>query len=327
VRRTRQGLVYQVLLDHSNIPDGAFHLGEGPIPKDGDRVAGPVMERVRGSDRVKNAQWEGVEKVYQFNDGWYMGRVFTPKDCDTLGLLMGHCAGGHYGWVLQNLTYFFSVFGPDDVPHTTMHAKRTSQMFRNEQPDEDKLRREWYQAKQINSYHQHVTSSMYDSGALRDEGREHLTAAHWDREAKYADDMVVEQQTRYEHYKALALAYGPINHSNPYKEDMDWINRQKVTWLSNAKLYREQADALRDKPTPKAIRGRRVLFQKRDITIISNSVKGADYNHTDKYDGRTREWLDSLPQRDNCPINDPNTGRFKKMTLQELKEVRGYARW
>ena len=285
-------------------------------------MAGPVMERVRGSDRVKNAQWEGVEKVYQFSDGYYMGRVFTPKDCDTLGVLMGHCAGGHYGWVLQNLTYFFSVFSPDDVPHTTIHAKRTSQMFRLTQKNEDELRTEWYRARKIKSYSSHVRSSMYDDGALRGDGEVVYDEYYYRRQQEYALDMAKNARTSFKNYKAAALAYGPINHSNPYKGDMDYFNRRKVEWLEKAKQDGIKADALKDKPDKRPIRGRRVLFQKRDITIISNAVKGAFHGDSGKYDDRTREWLDSLPQRENCPINNPINGRFKRMTLKELQDAR-----
>lgn len=80
---------------------------------------------VRGRDRKKqDFEWVDVQKVQEFDDGWYVGYVNHHKDLATLGYLMGHCSGTHYVWACEEkIWYFFGLFDKDGVPHGTLHAK------------------------------------------------------------------------------------------------------------------------------------------------------------------------------------------------------------
>lgn len=81
----------------------------------------------RGSDRKKaEKQWVDVKRVYEYDNGWYIGYIDDPTDLATLGRLMGHCSGTHFVWACEErIWYFFALFDKDDVPHGTLHAKQT----------------------------------------------------------------------------------------------------------------------------------------------------------------------------------------------------------
>lgn len=83
---------------------------------------------VRGRDRAKvEHEWKDVQRLHEWDDGWYLGYVSDPDDCATLGYLMGHCAGVHWVWTVEEkIWYFFALFDPDGIPHSTIHAKQAS---------------------------------------------------------------------------------------------------------------------------------------------------------------------------------------------------------
>lgn len=85
---------------------------------------------VRGSDRKKqDFEWVDVQKVTEFDDGWYIGYLGHHKDLATLGRLMGHCSGTHFVWACEEkIWYFFALFDKDGVPHGTLHAKEKKWM-------------------------------------------------------------------------------------------------------------------------------------------------------------------------------------------------------
>lgn len=85
---------------------------------------------VRGSDRKKqDFEWVDVQKVTEFDDGWYIGYLGHHKDLATLGKLMGHCSGTHFVWACEEkIWYFFALFDKDGVPHGTLHAKEKKWM-------------------------------------------------------------------------------------------------------------------------------------------------------------------------------------------------------
>lgn len=85
---------------------------------------------VRGSDRKKqDFEWVDVQKVQEYEDGWYLGYLGDPADLATLGRLMGHCSGTHFVWACEEkIWYFFALFDKDGVPHGTLHAKEKKWM-------------------------------------------------------------------------------------------------------------------------------------------------------------------------------------------------------
>lgn len=85
----------------------------------------PKKPSVRGRDIKKlDKEWKDVEKLYEFDDGWYIGWVKDPDDQATLGRIQHHCSGTHFVWTCEEkIWYFFAVFDPDDNPRSTIHAK------------------------------------------------------------------------------------------------------------------------------------------------------------------------------------------------------------
>lgn len=83
---------------------------------------------VRGRDRAKvEHEWHDVTRVREWDDGWYLGYVHDHRDLATLGRLMGHCSGCHFVWAVEErIWYFFALFDPDGIPHSTIHAKQAS---------------------------------------------------------------------------------------------------------------------------------------------------------------------------------------------------------
>lgn len=82
----------------------------------------------RGRDVRKRAYtWKDVKRVYEFDDGWYIGLVDDPEDAAQLGSIQGHCSGTHFVWTHEErIWYFFVLFDGDDSPRSTIHMKQAS---------------------------------------------------------------------------------------------------------------------------------------------------------------------------------------------------------
>lgn len=90
----------------------------------GIAVKVPDMQCGYGAGR-RDVAWEDLTPVYEDPKGrGTVARIFTAKDCETFGMVMGHCAGSHAAMILSSNWYFFSVFDEKWHPHTSIHARR-----------------------------------------------------------------------------------------------------------------------------------------------------------------------------------------------------------
>lgn len=107
--------------------------------------------------------WEAAESVYEYDDGWKILAVTTQKDLSTLGNLMGHCAGHHFGWVQDKVFYLFTLVDKQGNPRGTILAKTASWI--NKIHPNDKLTGFDYAGADRRTY----ASTTYDHFATRDD--------------------------------------------------------------------------------------------------------------------------------------------------------------
>lgn len=275
-----------------------------------------MMERVRGNERgaqIKNlGGWTDVERVFDLPDGYYIARIKDPRDCKILGKMMGHCSAAHWPWVVQELTYFFSVFDKENICHNTIHCKDVEWLHKQNQEMEAQVNKLFKRFKEAGIMTEkgngwppgyHVSQTAYDN----------RRGPKFVNRAKTFDLAIADQESRvrywtreYEQAKRYALSSGALGPNNPYKGTMDYANREKAKAEQKLNELKALAEVNKNKKfKPYGAIGRRFKYDGKTLIVLSASAKGYSED-AEKYTEMASWWIDSL---DNVtPRADGSTG-------------------
>jgi hypothetical protein len=264
------------------VPEEAFAFN----PLENQFVEGiPKVKGVRGSDRAKQKyEWHDVKRVKEWDDGWYIGYVDNPEDTATLGSLMGHCAGAHYVWTHEErIWYFFALFDPSGVPHSTLHAKQASWM--NKEHPRDNGEEIPLAAQTWNVTYPTLTVVME---CFKKAGLEYKTGKY--KPARYTSctyDFLLQDRD-YHDADTFAYQIGQAQCVNTRPKDVD-----ENVWAAYVKAAKAVEDNFAKNRGAIRVVGRRFKFDGKWLILLSASNKsqlGADGSHGK----RIAEWLNGI---------------------------------
>lgn len=281
-------------------------------------IQAPKMKRVRGKDRAKliAAQgWEAVEVVHTFPDGHYIGEFVTHNDLEKFGSLMGHCAGSHTWLVAIGTEHLLSVFSADHVPHNSIHVRTIETLF---------IATNHPRAANVSPYPTtFVSPAYYDSDAGENDRGNVGVDRYESPEQKiiYCKQNIADYERYKENAMAKAKQYGPLGPNNPYKYDIDDYNRGLNSYRQQLKDLEAAAEAAKKVIVDKKelwIAGRRVLYKGHHILPFRAHDKGWG-GGCSQYHRMTSEWLDTLPDVTNEPVDFWAFDKPKVATIEELR--------
>lgn len=245
-----------------------------------------VKERgVAGRDRKKISDFKDVKRVYEFEDGSYIGYLDTAEDTAMLGKVMGHCSGTHFIWTIEEkIWYFLALFDAEGVPRVTIHAKQATWMNRTHPRDR--------------------CPAM--PARPRNYGGGYPTFAH-------VQQAFMEAGLEYEPGKYKPLQYDSCTYD--YGADRgagldSWDYRvgnyliaqkpdgvSKEHWDAYVKSYKAMKDEYDKAVGAIKIEGRRFKFDGKWLIVLSASDK-SHYDCRAKYRKQIAEWLNSTTKKE-----------------------------
>lgn len=252
-------------------------------------------ENIRGRDRAKlvdDTTWVNVERIHEFDDGWYVGYCGDPADTATLGKLMGHCAGTHYVWTYEEkIWYFFALFDPSDVPRTTIHAKQASWINKPHPRDNSEPFPEGvdpYRGGGIYPTLEHVESCFAKAGLKYEPGKYCVPNRYNSRTYDYA-----LEDARYGggNIDAFAYRYGPARTCENRPDNVD-----AAVWDAYVKAAKAVEDNHDKNVGAVKVVGRRFKFDGKWLILLSSTNK-SQMGAEGAPGKRVAEWLNSLGKK------------------------------
>jgi hypothetical protein len=251
---------------------------------DHEEVAEPKVKGVRGRDRAKvKHEWHDVTRLKEWDDGWYLGYVHDPRDTATLGKLMGHCSGSHWVWTVEErIWYFFALFDPDGIPHSTIHAKQASWLKKEhprdtaeEMPDEVKTWNVQYPSLEMVKECFVKAGLQYEAGKYRPPRYTSCTYDFQVSEQDYDTD-------------SFNYRYGRARCVDTKPADVD-----AEAWTAYVKAAKAVEDSYRKNRGIIKLVGRKFKFDGKWLILLSASNKsqqGANGSHGK----RIAEWINGI---------------------------------
>jgi hypothetical protein len=246
----------------------------------------PKVKGVRGSDRAKQKyEWHDVKRIKEWDDGWYLGYVDHPEDTATLGTLMGHCAGAHYVWTHEErIWYFFAIFDPDGVPHSTIHAKQASWMDKvHPRDNSDEIPLE-AQTWNINYPTLSIVTECFKKAGLEYEPGKYKPA----RYTSCTYDFLISGRGYRDDADSFEYQYSPACVLNSRPKDVD-----EGVWAAYVKAAKAVEDNFAKNRGAIQVVGRRFKFDGKWLILLSASNKSqSGANGTNGK--RIAEWLNGI---------------------------------
>lgn len=240
-------------------------MAEGAV----NPFARPMPEKVKGARgrdvRKQEKVWEDVEKLYEFEDGWYIGWVKTPADQATLGRLQGHCSGTHFIWTCEEkIWYFFALFDNTDTPRSTIHAKHATWL--NKSHPRDSCPR---MPSQV------VANHRYGYPSLKDVEEAFKAAGLTYEPGKYCP--ITYNSTTYDYnlsdpYEGDEGTFA-YNYGRAMCTDRKPANVDKEIWDAYAKAAKAVEDNYNKNKGAIKVQGRRFKFDGKWLIVLSASNK------------------------------------------------------
>ena len=266
------------------MPEYAVAFNAFDVPPLGEAIPKKV-KGVRGRDRAKvEHTWKNVTRVKEWEDGWYLGYVDDPDDLETLGNLMGHCSGCHYIWACEErIWYFFALFDPEGIPHSTIHAKQATWL--NKRHPRDDSEEFPHEVRTWNVQYpslRHVRDCFKAAGLKYEPGRykpAHYESCTYDYSVKdpYNDNR-----------ETFAYRYGQARCVDTKPQEVD-----EEVWAVYVKAAKAVEDNYKKNCGSIKVVGRKFKFDGKWLILLSNSDK-AQLSAGGSHGKRVAEWLNSL---------------------------------